>query len=312
MARSHLRRALVALVVPTVLMLGATPAGALTNQGFETGTLSDWSVLDSGSGYWMPYSGNRTPQSRTPIPAPPEGNFAAVTDQTGPGSHILYRDIQVPLGLTVNLAFHVYYENGAGSFATPATLLHTGAPNQQYRVDLIDPTAPVTTMAPAQIRRNLFATRVGDPSSMAPTLIVHDISSFAGSTIRLRFAEVDNQFAFHAGVDDVRLIAVQPTTTEAAPAVAEILPSAETYLTLSATLDSLGTPLAGQTIDFTINDRVVCTAVTTTNGRAVCGGLARVSDVLAAGSYEAVFAGTPDLMPSSDTARLLVVAGQQI
>jgi hypothetical protein len=66
----------------------------------------------------------------------------------------------------------------------------------------------------------VFRTEVGDPLSMEPTPMTVDLSQFAGSTVRLRFAEVDNQFLFVAGVDDVKVTTTDttpPTVTDTSP-----------------------------------------------------------------------------------------------
>src|SRR5439155_1362278 len=99
------------------------------------------------------------------------------------------------------LTFRLYYANRGSGFVTPSTLDYVGTPNQQYRVDVMNPAAPVTSMAPSDILANVFKTQIGDPLTKSPTLYTFDLSPFAGQTVRLRFAEVDNQFYFQASVD---------------------------------------------------------------------------------------------------------------
>lgn len=65
------------------------------------------------------------------------------------------------------------------------------------------PTAPVTSVAPGDVLATVFQTKVGDPLTLAPTPVSFDLSSFAGTTVRIRFAEVDNQLFFNASVDNV-------------------------------------------------------------------------------------------------------------
>jgi hypothetical protein len=77
------------------------------------------------------------------------------------------------------------------------------------------PDAPVDSVAPEDILATVFRTEVRDPASMEPTPMTVDLSQFAGSTVRLRFAEVDNQNLFVAGVDDVKVTSV--TTTDTTP-----------------------------------------------------------------------------------------------
>jgi hypothetical protein len=180
------------------------------NGGFERGNFTHWNVANKrgGSGDWFVYSGTESPLSGSLIAAPPQGNFAATTDQLDPGSHVLYRNIRLASGKKHELSFYLYYNNEAGEFFPRNTLdfrFPNVFPNQQYRVDLLRPKANPFTMNPAAIRARLFRTRVGDPETLEPTLLTFDLTRFAGKTVRLRFAEVDNQGPFQASVDAVRL-----------------------------------------------------------------------------------------------------------
>jgi hemolysin type calcium-binding protein len=199
------------------LLVLATPpaiAAAISNGGFETGNFSGWSVRNLGSGNWFVYSGTTSPLVGAPIAAPPEGSFAATTDQEGRGSHVLFQDVALEGSRSHKLSFLVYYENRAPSgFATPNSLDPNVIPNQQYRVDVLRPTAAPFSMAPGDILASVFRTRVGDPNSLAPTPISFDLSQFAGQTVRIRFAQVDNQFIFQASVDAVKITSGTPACT---------------------------------------------------------------------------------------------------
>jgi hypothetical protein len=178
------------------------------NGGFESGNFTNWNVANQpgGDGDWFVYSGTTSPLSNFTIAAPPQGTFAATSDQGGPGSHVLYRNIKLKDDMEHKLSFYLYYENRAGEFFTPRTLDYTVSPNQQYRVDLLRPKANPFTLNPDAILATLFRTRVGDPNSLPPTLKTFDLTRFEGRTVRLRFAEVDNQLFFQASVDRVRVV----------------------------------------------------------------------------------------------------------
>jgi hypothetical protein len=197
---------------------GVSTAATIVNGGFETGNFTGWTVVNQseGSGDWFVYTGTSSPLSGATIAAPPEGTHAAVTDQFGPGSHLLYQDVSLEAGFNHTLSLQVYYENQAGVFATPPSLDSNVFPNQQYRVDILSPSAPVTSVAPGEVLATVFQTDVGDPPSLAPMPISFDLSGFAGTTVRLRLAEVDNQFFFNASVDDVAVTSTPalPTTKE--------------------------------------------------------------------------------------------------
>jgi hypothetical protein len=90
-------------------------------------------------------------------------------------------------------------------------------PNQQYRVDVMKPTAPVNSLNPADILATVFATKVGDSETMSPTQFSVDLTPFAGQTVRLRFANVDNEYFFNAGVDAVSITSTPPAAPSPSP-----------------------------------------------------------------------------------------------
>lgn len=176
----------------------------VNNGNFETGDFTGWNTVEAGNGRWVVYTGTILPDSGNAVPAPPEGVFAASTDQLGPGSHILLQDLTLGAGAQT-LSFVLYYNNLAGTFVNPPHLDHTLEANQQYRVDIMNPAAPVDSVAPGDVLANVFQTTPASSLIMVPTLMTFDLTPFAGQTIRLRFAEVDNLFFFPASVDDVRI-----------------------------------------------------------------------------------------------------------
>jgi hypothetical protein len=185
-------------------------AARVPNGGFETGNFSGWSRanqrIEGGEGNWFVYSGTQSPLSGSPIAAPPRGEFAATTDQDDPGSHVLYSDIRLRAGQEHTLSFFLYYCNRADRFFTRNTLNPSlDRRNQQYRVDLLKPNTNPFTLDPDAIRAEIFRTEVGDPLTLEPTRMTFNLTPFAGQTVRLRFAEVDNQAPFQASVDQVKV-----------------------------------------------------------------------------------------------------------
>lgn len=187
-------------------------AAVVSNGGFEAGDLSGWNVTNrrqgESRGNWFAYRGRRSPLSDIGIAAPPRGIFAATTDQDGPGSHVLYRNIRLEPDMTHRLSFSLYYRNLAGAFDTPRTLDFRTEPNQQYRVDVMKPSAGLFSVKNSDVLAKVFRTEVGDPNRLAPTPMTYDLTPFAGRTVRLRFAEVDNQSNFLASVDQVKVTSV--------------------------------------------------------------------------------------------------------
>src|SRR4051812_44929476 len=49
---------------------------------------------------WYAYNGTRAPASGNTVPAPPEGTYAAISDQVGGSDEIMYQDIALPAGGT--------------------------------------------------------------------------------------------------------------------------------------------------------------------------------------------------------------------
>jgi hypothetical protein len=198
-----LRTCLSVLVV--CLAVSAAPAAAATvvNGNFETGTLAGWTVNNQG-GAWSADTGPTSPISNQVIAAPPQGLWAAVADQNGPSSMVLYQDVVLAPGQQHTLSFQTYYYNRHSQFVTPNSL-ETSVQNQQYRVDVMKPTAPIRSVAASDVLATPFRTVTGDPLTRGPFTVTADLSAFAGQTVRLRFVVVDTLFFFQAGVDDVKV-----------------------------------------------------------------------------------------------------------
>jgi len=187
------------------------------NDGFEAGIVDTnvipcWTVVDqSGSwGSWCNQTGTLPPQgacagSSTSVAAPPEGSQAAMTNQSGPGSHMLYRCGVLRSG---PISFELYVNNEYGAFFNPGSLDYGVWPNQQFRADLVTAAGiaadPFTT-SPEDVLLNIYQTLPGDPPVSGYTTVIADAGAYVGQPVCLRLAEVENQWFFHAGVDDVNI-----------------------------------------------------------------------------------------------------------
>jgi CubicO group peptidase (beta-lactamase class C family) len=208
---------------------------------FESGDLAGWQAVGAGSGAWFVYSDGQEapdPAQSDPnapffVPDPPQGGFAAVTDTNGPGTRILYRDVTFEGRFALHLT--VFYIAKA-PFSTPDTLaFESPEPNQQFRIDLIDPTAPIDSLAEGDVLVNIFRTSAADPTSLAPTAVSVDLSAWAGQTVRLRLAQTDNQGPLRAGVDNIRF---EPKGTNAEDRI-ELLDTPEPTSALDLVLHRL-------------------------------------------------------------------------
>ena len=209
----------VVLCVFTVLSFTATANAIplILNGGFESGFTSWVRVDQVGSeGTFALQTGTLSPVSGDPVPAPPGGLTAAMTDAAGPGSHVLYQDFLVPNEGAV-LTFSLFIGNRADRFVTPATLdFSTPALNQRARVDILRGGTDPFSVAAGDIVLVLYQTQVGNPLVSGYNNFNFDLTALfganVGQTLRLRFAETDNLAPFQFGVDNVSL-----ETTSAVP-----------------------------------------------------------------------------------------------
>jgi CubicO group peptidase (beta-lactamase class C family) len=178
---------------------------------FESGDLAGWQVIERGTGHWFVYEdGAFSPDplheavmAMFRVPDPPQGRFALTSDSIGPGTHILYRDVQ----LHGSLALHAtaYFVRHHEPFTEPATLTHEQPePSQQFRIDVMDPAAPIDSIADGDVLANLFRTGPDDGQHGSPREVEADLSALAGRAVRIRIAKVDNRGPARAGVDDLR------------------------------------------------------------------------------------------------------------
>lgn len=173
----------------SIAAFAATSANAtnlITNGDFETGNLAGWALADSDSGSWF-VIGNGAPTALNGFPTPVlsgGGDFVAMTDQFGPGSHNLSQTLVLGAGSFV-LSFDARGSDQSNS---------GGAPDQQYIV-----TVDGTTIAGPIIDPNW--------ASFSYTLTLG-----AGSHT-IAFQENDDRLYYAAGLDNVSLTAVPDAST---------------------------------------------------------------------------------------------------
>jgi len=207
------------------LALGAllAPAGAqaatVVNGDFELGNLKGWQKREATeAGSWFAYKGTKAPiggkrtdNSAGPVQPPPQGEFAAVADEANPDALVLFQDISLEPGQTHLLSLLAFYDSYKPiAVPAPDTLSIAdeqlgGQRNQQFRIDVVRPEAPLDSLAPADVLATLFATAKGAPTRMKPTRFTADLSAFAGQTVRLRIAVAATEEVLNAGVDAVAL-----------------------------------------------------------------------------------------------------------
>lgn len=200
-------------------------AQILVNGGFEDNggqgfsNFTGWTVADQigSAGSFYAQTGTGTPLFGNLVPAPPEGNFAAMSEGGGAGSHVLYQDFQAPVGISSgSLSFQLFINNQGGDFFAPATLDFSAGSNQQVRVDLLTASSDPFSVVPGDVLLTLFQTNPGDPLTSGYNTITTDITSVlvaqSGNLLRLRFSEVDSIAPLNLGVDNVALLVPEPST----------------------------------------------------------------------------------------------------
>ncbi len=217
----------------------------ITNGGFESGSLTGWTVANSLT-QGGDYDGSNTPStenfydqgnsgvspaSGVSVLSPDTGSNFAVSDMTGPGESALIQSFTVPSGAkSVILTFdmYVYDYAGAGGAIDPSGLDWTTAgsdptqPNQQARVDLLSSSSSAFSTTTGDLENFYDGVDPEAAEGEAPVWrsYTYDITSevIPGDTYQLRFAEVNNEFVLNQGVDNVSIVATgsasapEPTT----------------------------------------------------------------------------------------------------
>ena len=215
------------LTMAALLAPAGAAAAAVVNGGFETGSLKGWRVFRATeAGDWFAYKGTEAPiggrRGAEPIQAPPVGNYAAIADQANPETGVLYQDVALEPGRAHRLDLVAYYNSYEPlAIPTPETLsvdkeVLAGQSNQQFRIDVMSPAAPIDSIAAGDILGTVFRTEVGGPQEMQPTGYSLNLSAFAGQTVRLRIANAVSEEVFNAGVDGVEVVSGPPRPAAAA------------------------------------------------------------------------------------------------
>ncbi len=196
------------LSLPMCFGLNSHSQELVTNGDFETGNLTGWTTAvesgsDSSCGYYR-YSGTQSFWGNS-IQAPPEGNHAVSSDTLEPPcSSAIYQDITVPSGAEVSCFLIYYYKNFGDEFVIGPGLNSSdlGTPNQQGRIDIMTENAGNFGTG-SGVLENLVQTEPGDPTTLDYTTLNFDLTAYAGSTVKLRIAQANNQGVILFAVDAV-------------------------------------------------------------------------------------------------------------
>lgn len=212
----------------------------IDNGGFETGDLTDWTVTDqSGSDgtFGVIPNGDVVPDSEGhPTLTNPDGqDYVAVSYQNGPSANALSQLFTVPdMATQVSLFFDLFANNwyttedGVTTIVDPAGLhlpedTEEFIPNQHARVDILKADADPLSTTPADILGNFYlGADPSDPNEDLNPFLEYsfDVTGLltAGETYMLRFGQVDNEYFFNLGVDNVSVLATVPSKSVPEPA----------------------------------------------------------------------------------------------
>ncbi|HEY5233420.1 MAG TPA: immunoglobulin domain-containing protein [Verrucomicrobiae bacterium] len=187
--------------------LRASSAGALTNSaailngGFETGTLTNWTLTNSAYGQFVINNGTVIPPGASGPVAPYAGSHSALGDENGPGAFDTYQDISIPSGVSAaSLSWAHCVRNYFGAFNSA----------QGFQVRICDTNNTVLATA--------FTTSPGDALLGNWVQTNYDVTAFAGRTVRVMFWVDSGSYYIDAYVDNVSLqlaagISIAPTNS---------------------------------------------------------------------------------------------------
>ena len=199
----------------------------------ENGNLTGWQTfkeVNTGGG-WSNQTGTISPLSSTTVPAPTDGQFAAMLDQPilsvpiqsaesafgnlilpNPaiqfGTNLLYQNISIPSGATsAQLSLSLFLDSAApfsDSLANSSLDYLTTAANQQVRIDIMSNGSNILDVG-SGVLLNVFRTNPLTPQLEGYITITANLTQFAGQTVRIRIAGVNNQAPLIVGVDNVKV-----------------------------------------------------------------------------------------------------------
>jgi hypothetical protein len=209
----RIRRGVWALCATTVVLgVGGATAAPVQNGGFERGNYTGWDVREFGPASWGLVCA--LPRGYS-FSAPPEGFCAAFASQNEVSAQVLSRVVNLREDRRHRLTYQLAWENSAGGprrgpapppngFITPNSLA-LDRPNQQFRVDVMKPGAPIRSTDPDHVLMRLFRPGPDDPAQSDWQRASANLTQFAGRKVRLRFAVAVTENVLNLGVDAVKI-----------------------------------------------------------------------------------------------------------
>jgi hypothetical protein len=228
--------------------------------GILNGTFSNWKYDWSwtheppGSGYWEAKTGT-WPVYYPDLPAPPNATSTAAVSalNSTPNRNILYQDFALAPAYrhTVNVDYYTSCLYCNWFTPTPDSLV-PASPNQQFRIEVLKPTAPLDTVSTSDVIATLFRTTADTPHQPATTYQTASITlpdNFAGQVVRIRVVVVQTTGVITAGVTNFVVTSTPLTASTATTTALTSNANPSTYgqtVNLTATVSSpSGTPTGG-------------------------------------------------------------------
>ncbi len=178
-----------------------TNSAAILNGGFETGTLTNWTLTNSAYGQFITNNGTFIPPGASGAIAPYAGSYCALGYDSGPGVFYMYQDISIPSGVsTATLSWAHRVRNYSTAFNS----------SQGFQVRICDTNNTVLATA--------FTTSPGDTLLGNWVQTNYDLTAFAGRAVRVMFWVDSASYYIDAYVDNVSLqlaanITIVPTNS---------------------------------------------------------------------------------------------------
>jgi hypothetical protein len=193
-------------------------AQLILNGGFETGTLTNWTVSTEvgsfpGSSFYA-QSSTTTPQTGLTTVGPESGTSYAVSDGAGSAATVLSQTFTVPQGAgSVVLSYGLFVNSGAGGTPTPAAVNTSNGldfnqiPSQFGIVSLLSGSTNLFSTGATDLRNFYEGVDAGNNPN-AYTNYSFNVTSLvsAGGAFTVRFGAVDNVDALNVGVDNVSVV----------------------------------------------------------------------------------------------------------
>jgi hypothetical protein len=153
-----------------------------------------WTYVNGSDGYWDRQIGAATVWGvAVPSPLNRTSTAAVLKHYSGNGRHFLYQDFNLPAEHRYTVSADYFAVSPFGPWQTPdPDTLVAGAGNQQFRIEVVDPAAPLDTVNPDDIEATLFRTATGGPNSTAFQTVSATLpDDVGGQLVRIRIAVTD-------------------------------------------------------------------------------------------------------------------------